>query len=254
MEVRQSYRIWFSQRNGSTLLCKGLEQTGIAGKPGEFFNISNDSSFAEHYGISNWEELRTRLWQEGTSNNGIFGIKHSWMTDRYTHLLAEIHRLKGLDAETLNAQELLDDLFPNCRHIYVTRRNKIRQAVSWWKAIQDQVWHLAPGQTQKDEQRFFDEHYNFDAIHHLFREASLRECAIQAYFSEFGIAPLTLVYEDFVQDFSGTLRQVVDYLEIDSDALQLPKPYYHKTANAGSEQWVQRFRQELQEKLGKQIW
>lgn len=254
MPIRQSYRIWFSQRNGSTLLCKGLEQTGIAGQPGEFFNISDDSSFAEHYGISSWEDLREHLWQLGASANGVFGIKHSWMTNRYRKLLAEIHQLKGLPADSLNSQELLADLFPNCRHIYLTRRNKIRQAVSWWKAIQDQNWHLAPGQSQQDEQAFYDKHYDFDALHHLFRGATLRECAIQAYFSAYNIQPLTLVYEDFIQDFPGTIQQVIDCLEIDYDELTLPTPFYQRTATAGSEQWVQRFRRELQELLGEEVW
>ncbi len=37
MRPVKSYAIWFSQRTGSTLLCKTLESTGIAGKPEEFF-------------------------------------------------------------------------------------------------------------------------------------------------------------------------------------------------------------------------
>ena len=44
MKPEKSYRIWFSNRNGSTLLCQGLEQTGIAGKPGEYFNLMESTS------------------------------------------------------------------------------------------------------------------------------------------------------------------------------------------------------------------
>ena len=36
MKPRLSYTIWFSQRTGSTVLCKALESTGIAGKPNEW--------------------------------------------------------------------------------------------------------------------------------------------------------------------------------------------------------------------------
>ena len=37
MEPVLSYTLWFSQRNGSTVLAKGLESTGIAGIPNEWF-------------------------------------------------------------------------------------------------------------------------------------------------------------------------------------------------------------------------
>ncbi len=36
--LSQSYRIWFMQPNGSTLLCKSLELTRVAGKLGEYFS------------------------------------------------------------------------------------------------------------------------------------------------------------------------------------------------------------------------
>ena len=37
-----SYTIWFSQRTGSTLLCKGLKSTGIAGNPSEWLYKNNN--------------------------------------------------------------------------------------------------------------------------------------------------------------------------------------------------------------------
>ncbi|WP_342799609.1 Stf0 family sulfotransferase [Hyella patelloides] len=36
-----SYTIWFSQRTGSTLLCRALESTGIAGNPSEWVTFTN---------------------------------------------------------------------------------------------------------------------------------------------------------------------------------------------------------------------
>ena len=38
MKPKQSYIIWFSQRTGSSILCKALEDTGIAGRPSEWLH------------------------------------------------------------------------------------------------------------------------------------------------------------------------------------------------------------------------
>ena len=66
--------------------------------------------------------------------------------------------------------------------------------------------------------------------------------------------PLTIVYEDMVRDFNGTLRRILAYLALDDTKAAKVKPYYRPTATTASEQWVQRFRQEWQEELGTVSW
>lgn len=251
MQAKKSYRIWFSQRNGSTLLCKGLEQTGVAGIPGEYFNAFGADSLCEQHNVSTWDELKDKLWYLGTSENGVFGIKHNMTAKIYR----EIATLKGMpEGEPIDEEELVQDLFPNCKHIFLTRRNKVRQAVSWWKAIKDNQWHLAPNQHHENEADFYEKNYDFDALSHLLKETALRECAIQAYYTKHDIQPLTLVYEDFIKDFKGTIKHLIDYLEIEYDQLNIKEMYYQKTANEHSEKWVQRFREDLQKDWSKQIW
>ena len=92
-----SYTIWFSQRTGSTLLCKALEAARVAG---------------------NHTELQRRLWEIGSTPNGAFGLKHSFHEPDFSQLFELFH------------------MFPNHRHIFMTRGNKIRLAASCWKAIQ----------------------------------------------------------------------------------------------------------------------
>ncbi len=253
MQPKKSYRIWFSQRNGSTLLCKGLEQTGIAGIPGEYFNVMESDTLCEKYGVQTYDELKNKLWELGMSANGVFGIKHSMYAERYDKIFEEIRKLRRMSAE-VNEEELLSDIFPNCKHIYLTRRNKIRQAVSWWKAIKDNVWHLESGEEKTDDAEFYERHYDFAALSHLFKEATLRECAMQAYFSQYNIQPLTLVYEDFSDNFEDTIRQIVDYLGIEYDELHIGNKFYKKTANSNSEKWVQRFREDLQKEMRVNVW
>ena len=254
MEPIQSYRIWFTQRSGSTLLCKALESTQIAGIPGEYFNIDNDSSFCKHYQVNSFEQLQQKMWKLGTSPNGVFGIKHSMHQDRYNKLFNEVLQLRSIIDPDPNHQEVWSALFPNCKHLYLTRRNKVRLAVSWWKAIQDNVWHIESKGVRKQTAEFYEDKYNFDALTHLFKEAMLKEAAMQAYFERYQIVPLTIVYEDFIRDYETTIHRILDYLELADQDYTIGPMFYKKTSDDHSEQWVERFRNDLQKDWKERPW
>lgn len=253
MKPKQSYRIWFTPRNGSTLLCKGLESTGIAGKPGEFLTLFDKDSLCEQHEVSTYEALKNKFWELGMTPNGVFGIKHSFFTSRSNKNFREILDLRNQGEDLMmNRAIVWNDIFPNCKHIFLTRRNKVRQAVSWWKAINDGVWHIEKG--EKSNNLFVEEKYNFDALSHLFKEAILIECAMQEYFKKYNIIPLNIVYEDYIEDFEGTIGQIIDFLEIEEREYAVGEKFYQPTADENSEKWVQRFRKDLQAKMEEQIW
>ena len=90
--------------------------------------------------------------------------------------------------------------------------------------------------------------YNYAAIDHLLCEATLREAAIQELFSEGDIVPLTIVYEDFIADFEGTIRGTLDFLDVTvPERITIEPPFFTKLADDVSEEWVQRFRHERQQ-------
>jgi len=251
MQPTTSYSIWFSNRNGSTLLCEALASTGIAGQPGEFFNLMpGEDSLCAKYGAENFEALKTKIWAAGTSQNGMLGIKigrHNAHMDRiFNEILAFQRSENGIPNDR---KAIWAAIFPNCQHIFLTRRNKVRQAVSWWKAIKDNAWHLKVGQNHENEHSFYEENYDFDALSHLLKETVLRECAIQAYFSENNISPLTVVYEDFVQNYEATIYRILEFLGINTTGVKIGTKALTRTATAQSEAWVQRFRKDLQKNM-----
>lgn len=126
----------------------------------------------------------------------------------------------------------------------MTRRNKVRLAVSWWKAIQSQEWHRRSGTPAKSVD--LSQAYSFGAIHHLYNECAMREAGIQEFFAEGNIVPLTLVYEDFIQEYENTVRKVLEFLDLDASGIKIPPPILAPTADSLSEEWVQRFREQLQ--------
>lgn len=79
----------------------------------------------------------------------------------------------------------------------------------------------------------------------MFHEASMREAGIQEFFSEGGIVPLTVVYEDFILDYAGTIRRVLEFLGLDSGAPVAP-PQFERLADQVSDEWAERFRRERQ--------
>ena len=82
----------------------------------------------------------------------------------------------------------------------------------------------------------------------------MREAGIQEFFSEGKIVPLTIVYEDFIQEYEKTVRKVLEFLGLDPISLKIPSPSLAQTADDLSEEWVQRFREELQNSWENRGW
>ena len=248
MTPSHAYYIWAVPRSGGTLLSEALASTGVAGTPGEYLTVNNHP-LAEHHNVETFAALRDLLWSMGSTVNGWFASKGSSHLTNHRKVMDHLQELSG----TSSHQEVWDTLFPNCRHIFLTRRNKVRQAVSWWRAIKDEVWHLREGQHHDNDAAFYEKHYDFDALSHLFKESTLIECALEDYFTQHGIVPYTLVYEDFIRDYHGTVMAILEFLHIRTEGVSIAAPGLKRTADEGSELWVQRFRNDIQEGIA-QVW
>ncbi len=239
----RSYVIWFSQRAGSTLLASFLASPAVAGTPNEWLN----DEVPETLTLAGLQAI----WQGGTTPNGVFGLKYGPSRDSLAAWIQAFRRVLELP-DQLPVPQVWDAAFPNCRHVFMTRRNKVRLAVSWWRAIKSGEWHRRYGAAPLEAD--LNDAYLYGVIDHLFAEASLREAAIGEFFVAAGMTPLTLVYEDFIVDSAGTVRQVLDFLELDSRNVVLPPPTYERLADAQTEQWVQRYRQERQAGWANPAW
>ena len=236
---QRSYIIWFSQRTGSTLLAAALG--AVAGIPGEHLNGKDPATFT----LSDLQAL----WQSGTTPDGLFGLKYG-----PSHNMADwteaFRRVMELPQEA-STPEVWATTFPDCRHIFITRRNRVRLAVSWWRAIVSGEWHRAHGQVPQTAD--LADRYSFEAINHLFAESALREATIEDFFAAANILPLTVVYEDFIRDYGGTVRGVLAHLVLERPNVIQP-PAFQKMADALSDDWAQRFREERQAGWSNPAW
>ncbi len=242
MTPKLSYTIWFTQRTGSTLLCKAIESTGIAGIPREWFNCPPD--LLTTFKKTNHAELQEYLYKLGSTPNGIFAINHSFYEPHFSQLTETLRKFPACSPDETRRTVIWEQVFPNHRHIFMTRRNKVRLAVSWWRAIQSEEWHVSTSEPRKTVD--LADKYSFDAINHLYNECSMREAGIQEFFAEGSITPLNIFYEDFIQNYEGNVRTIIDTLELDSKSVTIAPPALKKTADAISEEWAQRFREDRQ--------
>jgi LPS sulfotransferase NodH len=241
-ELPQSFTIWFSQRTGSTWLCQALSSTNIAGRPREWFHAADPADLLAHYGVANVQEMIAKMRLEGATPNGVFGLKQGISYPYFSRLLALLGQ--GTPSQSASRIDLWETLFPDHKHIFMTRRNKVRLAVSWWRAIRSGEWHRRQDESKSDIDVSGD--YNFSAIDHLVSESILREAALQELFDEAGIIPLTVTYEDMLKDPQATVHNVLGYLRCEDCAIPPLATDLQRLADDLSEEWVQRYRGEKQ--------
>jgi trehalose 2-sulfotransferase len=250
IQPEQSYILWFTQRVGSTLLAQALEDTGVAGRPREWLNAASVAEVMKKQGVATAEELRNQLWRVATTPNGVLGIKYGMLPKLHEDLTDLMASVEGEAAAegTDRSYGAWRGFFPNCRHCFLTRRDKVRLAVSWWRAIKSEEWHrpnrsdTSVGLVEPKPRGSLVDKYDFHAIRHLLGECSAREEAIRRQMDAWAVEPLTIVYEDLVARFEETVRSVLEFLRVpDARVLTIPQPAFEALANEVNDAWYERF-------------
>ena len=177
--------------------------------------------------------------------NGVFGAK---VGGGYWNDF--VRRLSSIDSmASPPLVEVLDALFPDLCYILLTRRSKVRQAVSHWMAIQSGRWRSVDAYSNRKPE------YNFNAIDHLLQEFIFREAVWAEYFADNDIRPHEVTCEDFVQDTLSAVREILAFLNVAMRAdFQPPQARYQPFTNKLSEVFVQRFRREKQADFWTEFW
>ena len=182
--------------------------------------------------------------ERGTNPSGIFGTKVMWPDFRAT-----LARLQTL-AEFRSQDELgvLRAVFGEPVFLFLTRSDKLRQAISLYRARATRVWHrdhsgrvyMTPGRALADVD------YDFAAIRAA-RDRILREEERwRDFFRRNGIAPLELTYDELCEDLQAAVGRVLAHIGEDSSRERVERAHskYVKLADARTEEWVARFQAE----------
>lgn len=244
-----SYVICTSPRSGSTLLCKLLASTGIAGKPGSHFHEPSLQSWLEYYELAAdpneaQRDTLVRVFDaavaKGTDGTGMFGLRlqrHSFAF--FVEQLAVLYPRQPSDLARFEAA------FGPTLFIHLTRPDKVAQAVSCLKAEQSGLWHVAPDGSEIERTAPPKvPSYDGAALRSLYEEFTGFDEAWPLWFASQGIEPLRITYDELSADPQATLRQVLGALGLEPRAADGVAPGVAKLADGISAEWVSRFRSE----------
>ena len=242
MKPRISYVICATPRSGSHLLSEALQNTGLAGVADEYFicneegRLQNETGWiAELYGQKTLPEFLDLVLEVGSTPNGVFGII---MMGGYFHTaLANFQALPQYAG--LEPLELMDALFGAPKYIWLTRRDRVRQAVSWAKATQTDVWRqLKDVSTTARRKPKFD--FNFIDLHH--RLITKGEARWEEFFRSTGVEPFRVTYKDLEQSYEQTALDVLDFLGVPyPDDLVFGERRMQRQASRLNQEWAEKY-------------
>jgi len=171
------------------------------------------------------DEPLDAILARGTTPNGAFGTKVMW-----PYLEGLAWRLGHPEPD----YRALRETFPGLRLVHHTRRDRVRQAISLWRAVQTWSWRHDP-RAEHGEPVF-----HRGAIDHLARLVEDEDAAWERFFGEAGFEPVRVVYEDLTADPRGTIARVLEALELPVPASAGARTGLSRQADELSEDWAAR--------------
>ena len=233
------YLICATQRSGSSLLCEALGNTGLAGQPAEYLLSAEaggweTGEWATRHGVTTRAEYLQLVFRADTGSNGSFGSKLLW--EHVPDTLEKLGSLMGGDTDT-PPETLLRTVFPRLRYVWLTRRDRVRQAVSWLRAAQSERYNSEMPATSGIEYA-----YSFQQLDAIVRVIEQAEHGWARYFEGVATPPFRVCYEDFVEAYEQTALDVLTFLGV---PFTRPVAFWprrmERQADADSEAWVARY-------------
>ncbi|MGA2213712.1 MAG: Stf0 family sulfotransferase [Bryobacteraceae bacterium] len=272
MTPSRGYLLCSVERTGSNLLAQAVAGTGMAGQPVEFFNAVEQEKpwLREILGDSAMVDGLPKLLAAGSTPNGVFGAKVHWnhfrhlgmsvngewseaqrlgpyqlLQSRLPTLLpqAAAHELLQSRFSDLHPQatayQLLRSLLPDLRIIWLQRRNMVARAISHFRARQSGLWYI-PSSSRVPAQQTPE--FDLAEIHNLYCLGDFQQQSWRRFFEEYGIQPHCVFYEQLVENYEPTVRNVLSFLGLDGDQTVIPSPISLKQGDALSQAWEEHYR------------
>jgi trehalose 2-sulfotransferase len=229
-------------RSGSWLLAEGMEDTGLCGTPREYFREDYEDIYRREWGIpphASYRDYAEAVIGAGTTANGTFAVKCHWR--QFARLLS-CCRASAVVNDMASA-DLIESIFPNARYVYLTRRNKARQAISLYRAMSLDVWWAfdeddptvggdAAGIGQPD----------FDELAHLEKGLVRDDICWMNFFEANRLQPYLLTFEDLTTSYDCAVRQAISFVhDLERIELPVPAPQLRRQANATTEAWLEKY-------------
>jgi len=182
-----------TQRSGSTMVCEDITNSGILGKPEEWFLSWNPEQKKD------WQSELDAVKAKGSTENGIFSVK--LMANQLRHVDACLSGI--IEPGSDGPYPHLRGLFRDAVWVWVRRQDTVDQAISHYIAKKRGVYHtvektsgFVPGSSVttkgfKDK----DIPYGFQEILSEWSRVERDNLVWNSFFDETGISPYVIWYE-----------------------------------------------------------
>ncbi|MGB5713176.1 MAG: Stf0 family sulfotransferase [Waterburya sp.] len=223
---RISYAIVTTPRSGSTYLCDLLESTKIAGNPSEHLRLAA-KELSRHCNF-NYLKLLDNLMAYRVTPNGVFGTK------LISHFLFDLQQTKPDFKQIFKSVD---------KFILLVRKDKVAQAVSLVVAQKTEVWHLRNNGNNTNYQSKLENikinNALLDNVEQKYNFINKQEARLKKVLANNQIEPLTVVYEDILDNADRQINRILDFL-----AIAKPEPYNIKI-NSGIKRMPSSISQEI---------
>jgi LPS sulfotransferase NodH len=207
-----------------------LWRTGCLGAPLEYLNFEP----AGPYGFAaKSPDMQQRLWRSvlrrRCSPNGIFGLKA---------FAVQLEHLNHDNPPLLD--DVLSVMLPKSgerRVVYLRRRDRVAQAVSYARATLSGVWRK-----EQESEGVPAPDYSQEALESAGRGIAFQEEVWARMFNDLRIDPLELWHEDVLADPAAAAQRVADYVGVPIDpAAAVDVPPIVKQSEGDAAEWIERY-------------
>jgi LPS sulfotransferase NodH len=183
-----TYYIATTPRSGSTYFCTLLRKTNFLGYPDEFFNeaITVNAGRLQPTLINQFTHAR----RDGTTSNGVCGIKI--MAEQFADIIG---------------QTILDEWFPIVKWLFLRRRDKLAQAISFDKAEQTGSWSSL-------EEPKHAPVYSRERIDQKLLKLNEQEAFWKIFFLGKKINSMEIWYEDLLNNIPAALQSIATHIGV----------------------------------------
>jgi LPS sulfotransferase NodH len=225
LPVRKTYCILITPRSGSTWLTRRISRLDVLSCPEEYFIAEEFANTLQYNPGRDVYEVFDIIAQKSCTSDGLFGFEMSYF-----------------DLEEFEREARLVDVMLGERHFfYLSRRNFVAQAISLHTAVESQVFHTF-GEGKVPPQRpavpYDDDKIMYWVCHILQQEFGIRQ-----WLRANKIRPVTLCYEELLEDIDGAVARIARHLGVDlAGARMRPTPQTEKLAATWATDFERRFR------------
>ena len=184
MDEPRGYAICTVPRTGSSLLCQWLANTGMLGRPWEYFHTHGARRLIHPNYPDDPQAQLDWILTKGSTSNGIYGVK----------VFAHQHEAV---AQVFDWTEAL----PRLHYVSLERRDRLGQAISWLRAAQSsqfQSWDAPRGEIS----------YDAATIRNYLEEVDRQYAFWAEFFRRRRIRPVRLFYEDALDDPQQAINHI----------------------------------------------